>query len=569
MSLIKKLSDSPSGSAETHAAADAQTAHRIPHVVGKFGDLEVLVQHVQERLMRELAGSIKVRDPVYMRATIDEVLNCILAEEGLHLPRKERDLAFEYVVAEVIGLGPLEPLLSDSSTTDIMVVGPDLVYVERKGKILRTSVRFRDSEHLKRVIDRIMAPLGRRVDESSPTVDARLPDGSRVNVVVPPVALDGAALTIRKFSVIPLTVDDLIEFNTATPAVFEFLRGAVIAGLNVIVSGGSSSGKTTLLNVLSGFIPQNERIVTIENAAELQLQQPHVVRLESRPANVEDQGEITMRDLVINALRMRPDRIVVGEVRSAEAIDLLQAMNTGHDGSMGTLHANSTRDALSRLETMVLSAGMDLPVRAIREQMASAINIIIHMGRSRDGSRRILSISEVDGIEVDSVRLSDIFRYEHDTGRPDAGELVATGLTPRCMGRLQDTEIYLPPQIFMPPPWMSAGRVRAVESSGSSRGQKAEGGEAARPRSEPAAKPAKPEVEPEAAPINETVDMELPYDSLAETVQDQQVALHPWMDCDDVSEEPQEPAPKAGGLLSRLSSKTDVQIEIDGPGEQE
>jgi|GEM_PF-1185637 len=468
MTLMKRLSEHGTTPSSEHnpSSIEHTSFRRGSHSGdGSSSQLFELIEHVQTRILNEVDSNFHLRDAASKRCTIDELLTCIIAEEGLVLSRAGRKELLEKVVHEVIGFGPLEPLLEDSATTDIMVVGPDRVYVERDGKISRTIVTFRDRAHLTRIIDRILAPLGRRVDESSPTVDARLPDGSRVNVVIPPVALDGPVLTIRKFSVVPLSVEDLISFGTASREVFEFLYGAVMAGLNIIVSGGSSSGKTTLLNVLSGFVPENERIVTIENAAELQLRQRHVVRMESRPPNIEEEGEITIRDLVINSLRMRPDRIVVGEVRSAEAIDLLQAMNTGHEGSMGTLHANSPHDALSRLETMVLGAGLDLPVRAIREQMASAINLLIQMGRDRNGVRRVLTIAEVEGMEMDTISLSDLFRFERVPGS-ERGRLIATGIIPRAIDRIADAGVRLSPALFEPPAWIVPSQnIPTIQSS--------------------------------------------------------------------------------------------------------
>jgi pilus assembly protein CpaF len=349
-----------------------------------------------------------------------------------------------------LGFGPLETLLGDESITEIMVNGAQKVYIERQGKIEKTNLAFESDDHLMRIIDRIVSPLGRRIDESSPYVDARLPDGSRVNAIIPPLALNGPTLTIRKFSKIPLTIDDLIRFGTITPEAIEFLNACVVARLNVIVSGGTGSGKTTSLNVLSGFIPNDERIITVENAAELQLRQEHVVTLESRPPNIEGKGEVTIRDLVINCLRMRPDRIVVGECRSGEALDMLQAMNTGHDGSLTTLHSNSPRDTLARLETMVLMAGMDLPVRAIREQIASAVDLIVHQERMRDGSRKIVNITEVQGMEGDVIVMSDIFGFEQQgmEGGRVIGRLKPTGLRPKFVERIESANIHLPAGIF-------------------------------------------------------------------------------------------------------------------------
>ena len=331
-----------------------------------------------------------------------------------------------------------------------MVNGPQQVFIEQSGQLTMTKTKFEDNDHLLRIIDRIVAPLGRRIDENSPMVDARLPDGSRVNAVIPPIALDGPSLTIRLFSKVPLTIENMIEFGTITREATEFLKACVISKLNVIVSGGTGSGKTTLLNILSSFIPNGDRVVTIENAAELQLRQDHVVRLESRPPNVEGRGEVSIRDLVINSLRMRPDRIVVGEVRGGEALDMLQAMNTGHDGSMTTAHANSPRDMLARMETLVLMAGMDLPHRAIREQIASAVDLIIQTDRMRDGTRKITSISELQGMEGDVITMSEIFRFEQ-TGMENGrviGRLRPTGLRPKFMYKLQEAGIMLPPTIF-------------------------------------------------------------------------------------------------------------------------
>ncbi|OQY80994.1 MAG: type II secretion system protein E [Anaerolineae bacterium UTCFX5] len=413
---------------------------------GTQADLKV---RVQNKLLAEMDQLDKQR-PNEIRSHIEELFNAILAEESMVLSRSERQRLFEAIVADILGFGPIQPLLADDTITEVMVNGPKNVFVERKGNVARAPVAFDDDDHVLRVIDRIVAPLGRRVDESSPYVDARLPDGSRVNIVIRPLALNGPTITIRKFSKQPLTYQDLIRFGSMTPEIAEFLRGSVIAALNLIVSGGTGSGKTTLLNVLSGFIPGHERIITVENAAELQLQQEHVVTLESRPANIEGKGEITIQDLVVNCLRMRPDRIVVGECRSGEALDMLQAMNTGHDGSLTTVHANSPRDVVSRLETMCLMAGMDLPVRAIREQIAGAVDMIVQQSRMRDGSRKITQISEVQGMEGDMITMSDLFEFEQigfEAGKI-IGRIRATGLRPKFMDRLEDAGIVLPPQIF-------------------------------------------------------------------------------------------------------------------------
>jgi pilus assembly protein CpaF len=340
--------------------------------------------------------------------------------------------------------------LADESVSEIMVNGPDKVFVERKGKLAKTNILFEDNEHVMRVIDRIVSPLGRRIDESSPYVDARLPDGSRVNAIIPPLALNGPTLTIRKFEKDPLTIDDLVSFGSLSPETGEFLKACVKGRLNIIVSGGTGSGKTTLLNVLSSFIPEDERIITVENAAELQLRQEHVVTLESRPPNIEGKGEVTIQDLVVNTLRMRPDRIVVGECRAGEALDMLQAMNTGHDGSLTTAHANSPRDTLSRLETMCLMAGMDLPVRAIREQVAAAVDLIVQQARMRDGSRKIINITEVQGMEGDVIVMSDIFAFEQqgmENGKI-IGRLKPTGIRPKFYEQIEAAGITLPANIF-------------------------------------------------------------------------------------------------------------------------
>jgi pilus assembly protein CpaF len=374
----------------------------------------------------------------------------ILAQESIILSRSERQRLFEQIVAEILGYGPIEPLLADETITEIMVNGPNSIYIERKGLLEKVNASFESDEHLMRIIDRIVAPLGRRIDESSPYVDARLPDGSRVNAIIPPLSLIGPVLTIRKFSKIPLTVENLIDFGTITPEAIEFLKACVIARLNIVVSGGTGSGKTTFLNILSGYIPNRERIVTVENAAELQLRQEHVVTLESRPPNIEGKGEVSIRDLVINCLRMRPDRIVVGEVRGGEALDMLQAMNTGHDGSLTTAHSNSPRDTLARLETMCLMAGMDLPLRAIREQVASAIDLIVHQERMRDGSRKVVNITEVQGMEGDVIVMSDLFVFEQtgiEAGKV-IGRLRPTGIRPKFVERIEASNIHLPANIF-------------------------------------------------------------------------------------------------------------------------
>lgn len=409
-----------------------------------------LKTRVQNRLLSELDQAMDLTRKNEVRAHIEELFNAILAEESMVLARAERQRLFEQIVAEILGFGPLEPLLADETITEIMVNGPKNVFIERKGNITRANVSFEDDDHVLRILDRIVAPLGRRIDEASPLVDARLPDGSRVNAVIRPISLVGPTITIRKFFKKPLTIEDLIKFGSITKEITEFLRACIIARLNMIVSGGTGSGKTTLLNILSSFIPNDERIVTIENAAELQLRQEHVVTLESRPPNIEGRGEITIQDLVVNSLRMRPDRIVVGECRSGEALDMLQAMNTGHDGSLTTLHSNSPRDTIARLEVMCLMAGMDLPVRAIREQIASAIDCICHQERLRDGSRKIVKVTEVQGMEGDMITMSDIFEYEQTgvEGGKIVGRIRPTGIRPKFTDRIEAAGIYLPPSVF-------------------------------------------------------------------------------------------------------------------------
>jgi len=409
-----------------------------------------LASRIRNKLLDLLDPQVDVSNTRLVRQSLEQMFPRVLAEENAVISRGERARLFEQVVAEILGLGPIEPLLQDSTVTEVMVNGPHNIYVERRGKIEKTPLFFDSDEHLLRIIERIVAPLGRRVDESSPMVDARLPDGSRVNVTIPPISLVGPVLTIRKFSKTPYTAEDMRNFGTVTAEFITFARACVEAKLNLIVSGGTGSGKTTLLNVLSAFIPSNERIITIEDAAELQMKQEHVVTLESRPANIEGKGCVTIRDLLINALRMRPDRIVVGEVRGGEALDMLQAMNTGHDGSMSTLHANNGRDALRRLETMVLMAGMDLPLRAIREQVASALDCIIQLERLRDGTRRVMQVSEVQGMEGEVIVMQDVFKFEQ-TGFKDErimGRLQPTGIRPKFTEKIERAGIHLPPQLF-------------------------------------------------------------------------------------------------------------------------
>jgi len=428
---------------QTHRVSDPNTAPQA----GTYFDLKA---RVQNRLLAELDPSLDITKTDDVRKTIQSLFEQILSEENIVLSRPERARLFEQISAEILGLGPLQPLLEDESITEIMVNGAKNIYIERKGKIYRVPVTFESNDHVMRIIDRIVAPLGRRIDESSPYVDARLADGSRVNAVIPPISLVGPTLTIRKFSKVPISLEQLVQLGTLTPEALQFLKACVESRLNIVISGGTGSGKTTLLNILSGFIPGDERIITIENAAELQLRQEHVVTLESRPPNIEGRGEITIRQLVINSLRMRPDRIIVGEIRDDAALDMLQAMNTGHDGSMTTLHSNSPRDTLSRLETMTLMAGMELPVRAIREQVSSAVDLIVHQERMRDGSRKVTNITEVSGMEGDVITTMDIFIFEQ-TGFENAkvlGRLRPTGLRPKFMDKIEESGIHLPPSIF-------------------------------------------------------------------------------------------------------------------------
>jgi len=409
-----------------------------------------LKTRVQNKLLAELDPTMDVSQTADVRRTIEELFENILAEEKIVLSRPERRRLFEQIVAEILGLGPIEPLLADETLTEIMVNGSKNIFIERAGKLYREPASFESDDHLMRIIDRIVAPLGRRIDESSPYVDARLPDGSRVNAIIPPISLVGPVLTIRKFAKIPITIEQLVEWGTITPEAVEFLKASVISRINMIISGGTGSGKTTMLNVVSQFIPSDERIVTIEDAAELQLRQEHVVSLEKRPPNIEGRGEVTIQNLVVNSLRMRPDRIIVGEIRDSAALDMLQAMNTGHDGSLTTAHSNSPRDTLSRIETMTMMAGMELPQRAIREQIASALQLVVHLERQRDGTRKVTHITEIQGMEGDVITMTDLFVFDQ-TGIEDGkviGRLRPTGLRPKFMDQIEASGIHLPPSIF-------------------------------------------------------------------------------------------------------------------------
>jgi pilus assembly protein CpaF len=461
MSLLKRLQQSegsvapttegPTSASKSESVASVGPRGYVPPfpttAQNTFLDLKI---RVQNKLLANLDPTLDVTKTDEVRKKILDLFDQILNEERIILSKPERMRLFDQIAAEILGFGPMQPLLEDDTITEIMVNGFKNIYIERTGKIFRVPITFEDDEHVMRIIERIVAPLGRRVDESSPYVDARLPDGSRVNAVIPPVSLVGPVLTIRKFSKNPIQMEKLIEFGTITSEAVTFLKACVEGKVNIVISGGTGTGKTTLLNILSGYIPADERIITIENAAELQLRQEHVVTLESRPPNIEGKGEITIRNLVVNALRMRPDRIVVGEIRDEAALDMLQAMNTGHDGSMTTAHSNSPRDTISRMETMVLMAGMELPVRAIREQISSALELVVHQERMRDGSRKVVNITEVAGMEGDVVTMTDIFAFEQ-TGIENGkimGRLRPTGLRPHFMDKLEGAGIFLPPSIF-------------------------------------------------------------------------------------------------------------------------
>ena len=414
-------------------------------------DYTLIRDAVQKKLLSSDNGSNGAsKGAENLRDKVETTFNEVLEEENILYNHATRTQMLEWVRADITGYGPIEPLLSDEDITEIMVNGFDQVYVERFGLIEPTNVKFEDRAHLMRVIDRIVSPIGRRVDESSPMVDARLPNGYRVNATIPPLSLDGPILTIRKFATRPFTVQDLISNGTLPVSLATFLMDCVEARVNIVNSGGTGTGKTTFLNVLSSFIPEAERVITIEDTAELQMKQPHVVRLEKRPPNIEGKGEISIRQLVINALRMRPDRIIVGECRGGEALDMLQAMNTGHDGSMTTVHSNGPRDALRRIETMVLMAGMELPLKAIREQVSSAIELVVHLERMKDGSRKIVNVSEVQGMEGDTIVMQDLFVFQHlgiTNGRVQ-GKLVPTGLRPRFLEKFTANGIELPDSIF-------------------------------------------------------------------------------------------------------------------------
>jgi len=460
MSLLKRIEQGKGVQPQVPQAAGGggqpslmtlQARRVVPPGVGAQKDTySDLKTRVQNRLLSELDPSMDITRVSEVRNTIQDLFEQVLAEENIVLSRPERQRLFEQISAEILGYGPIQTLLEDDTITEVMVNGAKSIYIERAGKIIRVPVAFESDEHVLRIIDRIVAPLGRRIDESSPYVDARLPDGSRVNAVIPPISLVGPVLTVRKFAKNPITLEQLIDYGTITPESLQFLKACVESKLNLVISGGTGSGKTTLLNILSQFIPGDERIITVENAAELQLRQEHVVTLESRPPNIEGRGEVTIRQLVINCLRMRPDRIIVGEIRDEAALDMLQAMNTGHDGSMTTAHSNSPRDTLARMETMVMMAGMELPIRAIREQVSSAIDLIIHEERMRDGTRKVVNITEVSGMEGDVITMTDIFVFEQSGFEEGKilGRLRPTGLRPKFMEKIETSGIHLPPSIF-------------------------------------------------------------------------------------------------------------------------
>ncbi len=412
-----------------------------------------IIFRIHRILVNKLDPTVLDGDPVVNRGQVKREIGLLLDRELVPLNTSEREMITEYILNEIFGLGPLEPLLADKTISDILVNGPRQVYIERRGRLERVDIRFRDDAHLMQIIDRIVSRIGRRVDESSPMVDARLQDGSRVNAIIPPLSIDGPVLSIRRFGSEPLTIKDLVDLKALTPQLVQILEACVKSRLNILISGGTGAGKTTMLNSLSGFIPHNERLVTIEDSAELLLQQPHVVRLETRPPNIEGRGEIAQRSLLRNALRMRPDRIIVGEVRGEEAIDMLQAMNTGHDGGLTTIHANSARDALARLETMIAMANLRISDKAMRQQICSAINLIIQVSRMSDGTRKVMSVSEVVGMEGEIITMQEVYKFTR-TGMGLNGEVQGqfrpTGIRPRFSERLEQYGFKLPPQLFEP-----------------------------------------------------------------------------------------------------------------------
>ena len=461
MSLLKRIGE-PVGAGQSPVATAVAPTHSVvppqvrPASMGGMREAEhpranEIRKKVQDRLVETLDPRSETHNINLIKRQVEEIMAAVLDGEGIVIGRGERMRLLEVILHDIIGLGPLEDLLAEDDVSEIMFNGPKQIYVERKGKLEKVSTVFLNDEHAMRIIDRIIAPLGRRIDESSPMVDARLPDGSRVNVIIRPLSIKGPVITIRKFAKEKFTHEDLIRFGTINREMADLLGACIKARLNVVVAGGTGSGKTTTLNILSSFIPEDERIITVENAAELQLRQDHVVTLESRPSSTEGTGEVTMMDLIVNTLRMRPDRIIVGECRGGEALAMLQAMNTGHDGSLTTAHANTPRDTISRLETMCLMAGMDLPIKAIREQVASAVDLIVQQERMKDGSRKVSYITEVVGMEGETIQLQDIFTFEQ-TGVDERGKIVGrlrpTGVRPRFVDKFEQYGIYLPPGIF-------------------------------------------------------------------------------------------------------------------------
>lgn len=457
MSLLKRIAsegaDESSPEKRLGKASSADSDKESPADILKTEMQNKLVEKLDEDFLKIKSDDEK---KAKLKPLLEEFYIQIAAEKGITLPSNEKATIIQTVINDVIGFGPIQPLLEDSDISEIMVNGPNQTYIEKKGKLILSDIKFRDNAHVMRIIEKIVAPLGRRCDESSPIVDARIKggpaDGSRVNAIIPPLALNGPTITIRKFKKDALTIDSLINYGSMTREMANFLEACVKARLNMVVSGGTGSGKTTLLNVLSSFIPEDERIVTIEDSAELQLKQPHVVRLETRPPNIEGKGAISIRELVKNSLRMRPERVVIGECRGGEALDMLQAMNTGHDGSLTTGHANTPRDMISRLETMVMMAGMDLPVRAIREQIAGAVNVIVQQSRLKDGSRKVIAVTEVQGMEGETITLQDVFVFEQygiDEKGKIIGRLKPTGIRPKFMTKFEEEGIKLPADIFM------------------------------------------------------------------------------------------------------------------------
>jgi pilus assembly protein CpaF len=466
MSLYERLSKARTGQ-DAPAAVDSDSP--FGEVAPRILDpLEALKRKIHQSLLQALGPKLYDLNMTseQLEFRVRQKLQEVLEEEDTPLSAADRARLIAETTDDILGYGPIEPFLRDETVTEIMVNRHDVVYVEREGKIFRVDARFLDDSHLRRTIDKIVGQVGRRIDESSPYVDARLPDGSRVNAAIPPISIDGPCLTVRKFARDPYQAEDLISFGTLSSKVARFMEACVRGRINILVSGGTGAGKTTTLNVLSSFIPDGERIITIEDSAELRLLQPHVVRMEARPPNIEGKGQVSIRDLVRNSLRMRPDRIVVGEVRGGEALDMLQAMNTGHDGSISTVHSNSPRDVLARIETMCLMAGMDLPVRAIREQVANAVQLIVHQSRLKDGTRRLTHVTEVVGMEGDVITLQDLFLFDFGMGVDEAGRfrghIKSMGLRPKFIERLEDLGLHLDREIFEPEPFARTGRSAAA-----------------------------------------------------------------------------------------------------------